>query len=55
MRISMRLIEFAKRNGDYGLLEQLSIFFKNPLCFKENSFFKNYIKLQDYARKNSKD
>lgn len=51
----LRLVEFSQRKGEYGILEHLAVFFKNPIGSKEKSFLENYKVLEEYARKNSED
>lgn len=51
----LRLMDFASRKKEYGVLDHLSVFFKNPIGSKEKSFLENYEKLIDYAKRNSRN
>lgn len=51
----LRLVDFANKRNEYGILDQLSVFFKNHLGSKEKSFLENYEKLINYAKRNSRN
>lgn len=50
----IRLVDFAKRNDEGGIQNQLAIFFKNPIGAESKSFLENYAKLLEYVKKKSR-
>jgi myo-inositol-1-phosphate synthase len=46
----VRLAEFAKRNGQAGLMPQLACFFKSPIGVNEHGLYEQFRMLIDYVR-----
>jgi hypothetical protein len=46
-----RLTLLAQRRGECGVLTHLACFFKNPLGVREHDFFKQFMLLEEYARR----
>ena len=47
----VRLTDLAYRHGQRGLLPFLACFFKSPLGVKENDFSRQFVMLEDWARR----
>jgi myo-inositol-1-phosphate synthase len=46
-----RLVLFAQRTGESGVLRHLACFFKNPMGVSEHDFFRQFALLEEYAKK----